>query len=160
MPSLCLPFRCCNVLVRTMPVLNCARPMQNLTLLCLRIALLVNARTLCCANALLTRRQCFARPFVAYAPIVAVAGDCSAVPTHCSSMPILRFGFRPCRASLRHCLAEHNFAIAALYRTSLCLGYAVHACAATELCFTHTLLCLYMALRSVTLLCFSIAKPV
>jgi hypothetical protein len=68
------------------------------------------------------------------------------VPTHCSPMPMLCFGFRPCRASLHHCLAEHNFAIAALCRASLCFGYVVHVCAATELCFAF-------ALRSVELLC-------
>lgn len=114
--------------------------------LCRRIALLSRCETPpCSANArdrstmpilcLSQPRQCFARPCVASAPIVAVAGDCSAVPTHCSPMPSLCFGFRPCRASLYPCLAEHNFATATLSRTSLCLGYAVHACAATELCF-------------------------
>lgn len=109
----CLSFRCCSVLVITMPTLNNAKPVPNFTSL----------------------RQCFARPFVASAPIVAVAGDCSTVPTHCSPMPMPCCGFRPCRASLRHCLAEHNFATATLSRTSLCLGYAVHVCATTELCF-------------------------
>lgn len=32
--GLCLPFRCCNVLVRAMPTLNFAQPVLNSTVLC------------------------------------------------------------------------------------------------------------------------------
>lgn len=155
MPLLCLSFRCCNVLVIAMPMLNCAKLVRAMPTLGTTLPMLRPAMP----------RQCFARQSVASAPIVAVAGDCSAVPTHCSPMPMLCFGFRPCRTSLRHCLAEHNFSAATLSLTSLCLGYAVHACATTELCFAievlccalpsrnRSKLCLAFAIRSVALLC-------
>lgn len=150
MPSLCLPFRCCNVLVRAMPTHCPTKPEHHSAMPVLNSG---------------QPRQCFARPCVAYAPIVAVAGDCSAVPTHCSPMPMLRFGLRPCRASLHRCLAEHNFAIAALYRTERAFALAMpftpvppRSYALPTRCYAspsqnRSELCLAFALRTVAFLC-------